>query len=64
MKEENVVESVFAVAGVVDANFNVYPEETLIEMAKDPRFRYDRNTKTLYLRVQVEPKQDTSWKSE
>lgn len=52
-REEIIVESVFAIAGVVDANFNVYSEETLIEMAKDPRFRYDPTTKTLYLHVQL-----------
>lgn len=60
MKEETIVESFFAKAGEVDANFNLWPEETLVEMAKDPRFRWDPKTKTLYLRVELEKLKDDS----
>lgn len=54
MKDEqaDITEVFFAKAGEVTANFNVFPEETLKQMADDdPRFRYVSETKTLYLRV-------------
>lgn len=63
MSEETIIESAIAKAGVVTEAFLVYDEDALIEMAKDPRFRYDPANKTLYLRVQLKPIDDTVWKS-